>query len=63
MLTENECFELAIRAKRLSTIDNLCFGESEYLKEFFLKIFTMEFEETPDYAKLRLMLKNALRPR
>mgnify|MGYP000421474447 CR=1 FL=1 len=62
-LTEDECFELTIKTKRVSTIENLCFGNSEYLKDFVLKIFNMEFDETPDYAKLKYMLRNALRPR
>ena len=62
-LTEDECFELTIKAKRVSTIDNLCFENSECLNDFLVKIFKMEFDEAPDYAKLKLMLTSALRPR
>ena len=62
-LTENECFELALKTKRRSTIENLCFGNSESLNDFFVKIFSMECEEAPDYGKLKLMLISGLRPR
>ena len=34
ILTEDECFDLAIKTKRLSTIENVCFGNSECLNEF-----------------------------
>ena len=62
-LTEDECFELVIKTKRVSTIENLCFGNSECLNDFLVKIFKMEYDEAPDYAKLKLMLISALRPR
>ena len=63
LLSSNECFELAIKIKRLNTIEDICFGKSKCLNDFFHKIFDMEFDEAPDYARLSRMLKFSLRPK
>ena len=38
------------------TPEKLCIGKAEHLEPFATAVFNLEFEEEPDYAKLKFLL-------
>ena len=54
------CYKLSLAAKKSQTLEQLCYGQSAPLKSFLTEIFSLKFEQEPDYNKLRAMLTDAL---
>ena len=55
-----KCLEIAKQAKKDQTIETLCYGPSKSLEKFVKEVFSLKFEQEPDYKKLMEMLSEAL---
>jgi hypothetical protein len=47
--SDDDQFDLIKRDKMKLTLDTLCVGRANYIKEFVSKIFSMDFDAKPDY--------------
>ena len=49
-----ECFNAILQAKQNMTIKDMCgkYHKSIYLRSFFEHVFSLNFKEKPDYARL-----------
>jgi len=49
--------KIAINAKKKHTINELCSGKATGLRKFMFDIFSLDFDEKPNYQELRWKLK------
>jgi hypothetical protein len=52
--------KIAINAKKKHTINELCSGKASGLRKFMFDIFSLDFDEKPNYEELRWKLKKLL---
>lgn len=55
-LSNTEAFKLARKAKENHTMADLCCKEAQIMVKFVAECFSLKFEETPDYNKLRKII-------
>ena len=48
-----------LKIKKAQTMQKLCYNESKCLKKFTYEVFSLEYEEEPNYEKLKKLLKEA----
>lgn len=54
----NEMFEEIKEMRKNQTCSDLCFDNTEDLNSFYEEVFSYDFEDKPNYKKLRLILEN-----
>jgi serine/threonine protein kinase len=57
---DSKNFSNASKIKKSLTANDLCTEEAKYLLPFAEEAFDLEFDERPDYCKLKFMLKSIL---
>jgi hypothetical protein len=59
-LEQAEIFKFVVITKKGHTLGDMCYKNAECLNSFVLKVFSLKFEEKPDYDDLYRELVDAI---